>query len=65
MTTAPRQPKIEGMKNLILVILVISTLVLGILLVLSTHQNQKLTTEIEALSDQLLELESISGLKRK
>jgi cell division protein FtsL len=53
------------MKNLILVILVISTLVLGILLVLSTHQNQKLTTEIEALSDQLLELESISGLKRK
>jgi hypothetical protein len=55
----------KRMKNLILIILAGSTLTLGALLVLSAHQNQKLTREIEALSDQLLELESISGLERK
>jgi len=65
LTPAPRQPKLEGVKNLILVVLGIATLVLGILLTLQVNQNQKLILEIDALSDQLLELESISGLELK
>jgi L-asparagine transporter-like permease len=65
LTTAPRQPKLELVKNLIIVVLVISTLVLGIILTLQVNQNQKLTIEIDSLSDQLGELESIAGLEKE
>jgi len=65
LTPAPHQPNLKGVKNLILVILAISTLALGVLLTLQVNQNQKLILEIDALSDQLLELESISGKEQE